>query len=230
MPDDEPGEPSPIGRHASTPQELKERILLERAGAVHLVYRDAAGGQVLVVLASLRKSLTIGREGCDITLGWDNEVSRLHAQLELVGRYWTVLDDGSRNGSFVNGERLQGRHRLREKDTLQFGRTVIVFRSPKAETELTTQPGTRSILRGTVNEEDRSILIELCRPLKDSLDNMPASNRAIADRLYLTLPTVKRRLSGLFVRFGLSHLPQSEKRRQLALESLRTGIVMWRDL
>ena len=49
-----------------------------------------------------------------MTLGWDTEVSRLHAQVEPVGSDWIVVDDGlSRNGTYVNGERVNGRRRLR---------------------------------------------------------------------------------------------------------------------
>ena len=57
---------------------------------------------------------------------WDSEVSRLHAQLEPVGRDWIVVDDGlSRNGTFVNGERVNGRRRLRDGDRLVFGETPV---------------------------------------------------------------------------------------------------------
>src|SRR5271167_4132477 len=125
---------SPIAPHGSTPTELKERIEAERSGAPHLIYRDGDGRQVIVVLHLERDPLTIGRRNESyVCLGWDPEVSRVHAELQRVGGDWTVIDDGiSRNGSFVNAERLQGRHRLRDGDVLGFGQTTIVFRSPGA--------------------------------------------------------------------------------------------------
>ena len=44
-----------------------------------------------------------------LSLDFDPEVSRVHAELERLGDDWTVADDGlSRNGSFVNGERVVG--------------------------------------------------------------------------------------------------------------------------
>ena len=60
-----------------------------------------------------------------------SKVSRVHATLERAGPAWTVVDDGlSANGSFCNGERVQGRRRLADGDELRFGRTAIVFREP----------------------------------------------------------------------------------------------------
>ena len=71
-------------------------------------------------------------------LTWDSEVSRLHAQLEPVGPDWTVVDDGlSRNGTFVNGERVNGRRRLRDGDRLVFGDTPVTFRAPADATDST---------------------------------------------------------------------------------------------
>ena len=61
----------------------------------YLFYRDQAGRQQMTVLGSTTDRLTIGRaEGCDLHLGWDHEVSRLHAQLEHIGTDWVLGDDG----------------------------------------------------------------------------------------------------------------------------------------
>ena len=81
----------PFERHASTPEELRERLIAERRGTPFLVYRDSDGSQVIVELAEASRRLTIGRRDNDIALSWDGEVSRLHAVLELVGVDW-VLD------------------------------------------------------------------------------------------------------------------------------------------
>ena len=73
-----------------------------------LFFRDGAGRQQMSILPSAAARLTIGRgPGSDLHLPWDNEVSRLHAQLEHVGSDWILVDDGlSSNGTYVNGERL----------------------------------------------------------------------------------------------------------------------------
>ena len=54
----------------------------------------------------LKKTLKIGRrESCDIVLRFAN-VSAHHCQLELRGGYWYAKDLGSRNGTKVNGKRV----------------------------------------------------------------------------------------------------------------------------
>jgi DNA-binding CsgD family transcriptional regulator len=45
---------------------------------------------------------------------------------------------------------------------------------------------------------------------------VPASNREIAERLGISVDTVKGTLSVLYERFGLEHLPQNAKRAALA--------------
>jgi pSer/pThr/pTyr-binding forkhead associated (FHA) protein len=211
---------------------LKERLHAERTGQAHLVYRDSFRRQVIRLLSPAGPTVTIGRyEGCDICLNWDDEVSRLHAELRQVGRHWTIVDDGlSRNGSFVNRERLRGQHRLHDGDTITVGRTMIAFRAPGRTVGSTTRPGSSAIIRESVGETDRHVLVALCRPLSDPAKALPATNRAIAEELNMSVPAVKKRLSALFVRFGLDHLPQSEKRARLAVLALENGIVITRDL
>jgi serine/threonine protein kinase len=51
-------------------------------------------------------SLTLGRaKSCDIQVN-DPQVSRQHATLEFDGQNCTVYDEGSANGTFVNGQRV----------------------------------------------------------------------------------------------------------------------------
>jgi pSer/pThr/pTyr-binding forkhead associated (FHA) protein len=65
-------------------------------------------------------------------LDWDPQVSGLHAQLQSAAGQWVVVDDGlSRNGTFVNGERVLGQRRLEDGDQLEVGRTLLIFRGPE---------------------------------------------------------------------------------------------------
>jgi CRP/FNR family cyclic AMP-dependent transcriptional regulator len=97
-----------------------------------LVYQDALGHEHLVPLDADHPRLTIGRgASTDVWLDWDGEASRLHAALERFGADWTVVDDGlSRNGTYVNGERVQGRRRLGDGDVVRCGRTELLFQEP----------------------------------------------------------------------------------------------------
>ncbi|MDA0660436.1 MAG: FHA domain-containing protein [Planctomycetota bacterium] len=60
----------------------------------------------------LKKKLVVGRrESCDIVLRFAN-VSALHCELVLQNGYWYVKDLNSRNGTKVNGLRVEGEKRL----------------------------------------------------------------------------------------------------------------------
>src|SRR5262249_4175799 len=72
------------------------------------------------------RRLCIGRMGpeVDIVLA-DASISRRHAVVLSTPRGWVVRDLGSRTGTLLNGELVQGRERLlRNKDELQCGKLV----------------------------------------------------------------------------------------------------------
>ncbi len=76
-------------------------------------------------------AVTIGRLANN-TLVLDQEgVSRQHAVVERVEGVWHVRDLGSRNGTRVNGARVECR-RLEHGDVIQVGRNEIRFASPEA--------------------------------------------------------------------------------------------------
>ncbi|MEA3075782.1 MAG: hypothetical protein QOF60_690, partial [Actinomycetota bacterium] len=106
--------------HSLAPAEIAALLEAERQGEPFLAYKDGSGDLRLLTLAE-RTEITVGRvPENDLALDWDPEISRTHAQLELVGAGWTLVDDGlSRNGSFVNGERVHSRRRLVDGDVLR---------------------------------------------------------------------------------------------------------------
>lgn len=55
----------------------------------------------------------------------DEFVSTVHAMVLLRDGRWWVRDEGSRNGTMVNGERIDGERPLREGDELQIGRVHL---------------------------------------------------------------------------------------------------------
>ncbi|MFL5870662.1 MAG: FHA domain-containing protein [Solirubrobacterales bacterium] len=103
-----------------------------RRGDPYLVYRDGHGREQVLSLPDTWDRITFGRGmAATVILAWDEDVSRTHAELHRIGDDWALVDDGlSRNGSFVNGERVSGRRRLRDGDELRLGDTRITFRAP----------------------------------------------------------------------------------------------------
>jgi pSer/pThr/pTyr-binding forkhead associated (FHA) protein len=61
----------------------------------------------------------------------DPTVSNTHAILIARGGGYSIVDLGSRNGTFVNSERLGSQaHTLRHGDKILLGKTVLTFRNP----------------------------------------------------------------------------------------------------
>ena len=225
----------PSGPHTASASELKARLEAERRQVPFLVLRDGEGVQAILFLAEDTDRIIVGRSGeCDVALTWDDGVSRVHAQLERVGPGWAIVDGGlSRNGSFVNGERIHDRRRLRDGDTLRFGDTAILYR---AAGRRRSTGGVTAVHRGLPGPEDvspaqKAVLRVLCRPFAEGADwAKPATNRMIADELVITPDAVKRHLRALFGKFGVDDLPQNEKRLRLAQRALASGAVTVADL
>jgi S1-C subfamily serine protease len=68
--------------------------------------------------------VTVGRDAkSDLRFDPQTEldVSTRHGELRYVDGVWTITDQGSTNGTFVNGERVGESHRLSEGDVVSFG-------------------------------------------------------------------------------------------------------------
>ena len=71
--------------------------------------------------------VVIGRsQGCDVRLP-DVSVSQRHASLRSKGGHYTIVDEGSANGTFVGGIRLSPRspRDLRTGDLVRVGRVWL---------------------------------------------------------------------------------------------------------
>jgi pSer/pThr/pTyr-binding forkhead associated (FHA) protein len=222
---------APQRLHQSSPAELKERLEAERRGIPVLVLRDGGGRQLIHELSADSSPLTVGRQSTsDVALTWDDEVSRAHAAIECIGNVWTVVDDGrSRNGSFVNGERVHGRRPLRHGDVVAFGRTTLEFVAPLSRGDDSTVVGSTRAAPPITPAQQR-VLVALCRPLAAARFATTPSNRELAGELSLSVETVKFHLHGLFALFGLEDVPQHHKRAALAQMALEQGVVGPREL
>lgn len=103
--------------------------------------------------------LTIGRSAdSDIVID-DRLASRSHAQLEREHGQYVIADCGSRNGTFVNGQRISERYVLRDGDEIQIGlEYAALYIDPEATGALVTE----ALVRGRglwVDRETREVWV-----------------------------------------------------------------------
>jgi hypothetical protein len=224
----------PHDRHRSTARELQQVIQLRKDGAPFLAWRPPGESLRFLPLDPARTSVTVGRAGeADVSLGWDQAVSKVHAELRRLAAQWVIFDDGlSRNGTVVAGSRVGAHRRLHDEDRIVVGGTVLVFHSPVEDQHEAGEP-TGTAVDGTMldrsdlDKSEFSVLRELCAPLLRDQGDLEPSNRAIAERVFLSEEGVKRVLTRLYQKFDITEKP---KRERLAKRAISTGMVHRRDV
>ena len=175
--------------------------------------------------------LTLGRvESSDVSLPDDEEVSRLHASIERLGGGWTVRDLSSRNGTFVNGERVAADRPLQAGDEIRVGKTRLMFR---ARGEIDAARRTIGAAPSPdLTSRERDVLLALFRPaLSAEVFSEPASTREVAKMLSVSDAAVKQHLTRLYDKFGIYDEGEGDRRRvRLANEALRRGAVTLADV
>lgn len=198
------------------------------AGGPLLLYRDPTGRERHFALDDDAETVSIGRRAeTDLSLPWDPEVSRLHAELFRRGGEWTVRDDGlSQNGTYVNGLRLQGARRLRHGDLMTVGRTTLTFCSEEGAFGDVTLVSSGQTPLWAFSDQQQRILRALCRPLLgDGEGVIPATDEEVAGWLELPLKVVTTELDHFGRAFGINEIPPAERRAEIALLALRSGLV-----
>ena len=220
----------PHALHSSSPAELKARLEADRRGAPYVVYRPHPDEQRILELGPAIERATIGRqEACDVSLPEDPSVSRVHAVLERIGNEWTVVDDGSsRNGSFVNGQRVHGRSCSATATSCGWATHAPVPREPDRTTAETLPMS--AVPQVDISVAQRRVLIAVCRPFAGAGFATLPSNSEIAEELFLSAETVESHLHALFQAFGLDDVPPQQKRAQLAAAALERGVVTLPDI
>ena len=66
----------------------------------------------------------------------DRVVSKEHCHIELIGDAYVLKDLGSLNGTYINGDRVDGQHPLAPGDEITIGSTRILFDPPDQVTSL----------------------------------------------------------------------------------------------
>jgi hypothetical protein len=112
------------------PEEVTEDGLLSLDGieGPALIVRSG-GGRVGETFLPQTPTTTIGRSPeCEIFLD-DVTVSRKHAVLVQAGAGFTIEDQGSLNGTFLNRRRIERPEPLEDGDELQIGKYRLIFLS-----------------------------------------------------------------------------------------------------
>jgi pSer/pThr/pTyr-binding forkhead associated (FHA) protein len=93
-----------------------------------------------------KSKITLGRGlNVDLTIQ-DRLASRLHCVIEFKNNAWHITDLKSRNGTYLNGERIQ-EARLNIGDRIRIGEKVLVC-------ERAAVKGTETVIRELQNEMD----------------------------------------------------------------------------
>lgn len=109
--------------------------------------RVLSGGRAGVIRNITAETLTIGRQAdaqLQLDPNTDLEVSGRHAIIGRAGSEWLIRDLGSRNGTFVNGQRITADTALRDGDRIRLGVQGPVLEFLLRETSAEAEPPTDS--------------------------------------------------------------------------------------
>lgn len=120
----------------------------------------------------------IGRGAHNDVIVSDDSVSDSHAKLLRKEGHWFVADQGSTNGTYVGGRRIQGEQQLVGAPDVRFGNIKLIFRPSAAGAD--TGGGTRAIAAMSVEQARRM-----------STHQKPAPAPAAKPEKEIVLPEIK---------------------------------------
>jgi DNA-binding CsgD family transcriptional regulator len=172
---------------------------------------DAASPETCWVLSRGRKQFPIVGPVCVVGRGDDANlqlndlgVSRRHAVLRVEGTQLFIEDLGSRNGTFLRGQPVDGSTALASGDELHFGpcelRVGVFKRRPG---EFTTLPVPRSLLGRSEQESPLESLSPRERELLPLLAS-GHSQRELAAQLGVTVKTIETYRTRIGHKLGLT--------------------------
>lgn len=101
--------------------------MAEPQPAPFLKFEEGDGREIPLISGDVWK---IGRGEQNAIVLIQDLVSRNHAMIQKLDGEFYLIDMDSRNGSFLNGERLTAPAALRDGDRLSFGKSRLCFRNP----------------------------------------------------------------------------------------------------
>ena len=121
-------------RHAETPRP-NDTVRLSRTAASAapepplLATLELVGGGIEGKRFRITRPLVhVGRSTKNDIVIADKSVSSAHAKLQRRGSDWYAVDDGSKNGTHVDGQRVSGERKLKGECEIRFGGVTALFR------------------------------------------------------------------------------------------------------
>jgi pSer/pThr/pTyr-binding forkhead associated (FHA) protein len=154
----------------------------------------------------------------------DEAVSWNHFEIEWRGEILMATDLDSRNGTVLNGERLEKARRLRDGDTLIVGGYRLELKTgavtPVGATVASSEPGV------ALSEEERATATALVAPYRSegAFAGRPATRAEIATALNVSERTAQRRLDALAAKLGVAGEAGRDRPRQIAARVIELGL------
>jgi len=168
--------------------------------------------------------MLIGRgDHCDLVLQ-SSMVSWDHAEVRRTGDAIVVADLGSRNGTWLNGRRLDRAVRLRHGDVVTIGDTRVELSFLTDHGHAPTVTADQALPRLTA--EHREVLAALTAPFRAAraFAARPPTRGELAATLHLSERTVQRRLDELSRLLSLPPHEGRDRARLLAQRAIELGL------
>ena len=156
---------------------------------LYLLIRDPVAGPSAMPL-SPGERITLGRAPTNTVVLQDDRASRSHAEICHHKDVWLIRDLDSRNGTFLDGERLVKDCPLRAGEIIQIGRVEILVGEGDPPTDPQGEPDTAGGATNAMSAEQeawqqsivhRKARGRLLEDIRESADDLPRVGRAAGE-------------------------------------------------
>lgn len=154
----------------------------------------------------------------------DEAVSWNHLEIESRGGVLMATDLDSRNGTELNGERLDRPRRLRDGDVLIVGGHRLEVSDPlPGRAGATVAAGSAGV---ELSAEERETAVALVAPYRSegAFAGRPATRAEIAEALHVSERTAQRRLDALAAKLDVPGEAGRERPRLIAARVIELGL------
>lgn len=162
---------------------------------------EVGRGAGIRVTAVDTRRVTVGRTPDNDVVVSDPSVSRHHAVLELIERTWRLRDLGSRNGTYLNGMRVDRVTTVQPGDRIEVGDTTFRLVEPPADSrpDLETVRPAADFANVHLTPREREVLRRLAEG---------GTDEQIADAMTVSVRTVQSHLDRIRDKTGLRRRPE----------------------